>query len=65
MKYAPLVGYVSTIFLANWLITHLGLVPVGFGLVAPAGVYAAGLAFTARDLTQETLGRAWTFGAMS
>lgn len=51
------IGYVLTIFAANWLITTYGLVPVGFGLMAPAGVYAAGLAFTFRDMTQETLGR--------
>ena len=30
---------------------------MGFGLMAPAGVYFAGLAFTFRDLTQEKLGR--------
>ena len=51
-----LVAYISTIFLANWLVHHYGVVPVGFGLVAPAGVYAVGLAFTLRDLTQTCLG---------
>lgn len=59
-----LLGYIATIFGANWLITHYGLVPVGFGLMAPAGVYVAGLAFTLRDLTHEALGRWWTFGAI-
>ena len=57
-------AYIATIFGANLLITHVGVVPVGFGLVAPAGVYCAGLAFTFRDLTQDTLGRAWTIGAI-
>jgi queuosine precursor transporter len=57
-------AYIATIFGANLLITHVGFVPVGFGLVAPAGVYCAGLAFTFRDLTQDTLGRAWTIGAI-
>jgi uncharacterized PurR-regulated membrane protein YhhQ (DUF165 family) len=56
--------YVGTIFGANWAIATFGLVPVGFGLLAPAGVYFAGLAFTFRDLTQESLGRRWTFGAI-
>lgn len=51
------VAYVSTVFGANWAIERYGLVPVGFGLEAPAGVYFAGLAFTLRDLTQRTLGR--------
>jgi len=32
-------------------------VPVGFGLVAPTGVYFVGLAFTLRDLVQDWLGR--------
>lgn len=52
-----LAGYIATIFAANWAITTFGVVPVGFGLLAPAGVYFAGLAFTLRDLVQEYLGR--------
>lgn len=64
MRYLPLLAYIGTIFAANWAITTFGLVPVGFGLVAPAGVYFAGLAFTFRDLTQETLGRWWTAGGI-
>ena len=63
-RYLPLAAYVGTIFGANWALASFGLVPVGFGLLAPAGVYFAGLAFTLRDLTQEQLGRAWTFGAI-
>lgn len=51
-----LAAYISTIWVANYLIVHYGLVPVGFGLLAPAGVYAAGLAFTLRDIVQRTLG---------
>lgn len=39
-----LLAYVGTILAANWLIATFGLVPVGFGLMAPAGVFAAGLA---------------------
>lgn len=60
----PLVGYIAVIVLANWAIETFGIVPVGFGLLAPAGVYFAGLVFTLRDLTQEQLGRRWTIGAM-
>ena len=51
-----LLGYIGTILAANWAIVTFGLVPVGFGLFAPAGVYFAGLAFTLRDLTREMLG---------
>jgi uncharacterized PurR-regulated membrane protein YhhQ (DUF165 family) len=56
--------YIASIFLANWMIVTFGLVPVGFGLLAPAGVYAAGLAFTARDLLQDALGKRWVAGAV-
>lgn len=43
--------------MANWLVVRYGVVSIGFGLEAPAGVFAAGLAFTLRDLVQRTLGR--------
>src|SRR5687767_6548831 len=59
-----LLGYVATIFGANWAIASFGVVPVGFGFVAPAGVYFAGLAFTFRDLVQEYLGRVATIAAI-
>jgi uncharacterized PurR-regulated membrane protein YhhQ (DUF165 family) len=49
-------AYIGTIFAANWAIERYGLVPVGFGLMAPAGVYFAGLAFTLRDLLHERVG---------
>lgn len=61
---AALVGYIVTIFAANVAITLIGTVPVGFGLMAPAGVYFAGLAFTLRDAVQETLGRRWVLVAI-
>lgn len=54
---AAFIGYIATIYAANWAIVHYGAVPVGFGLTAPAGVYLAGVAFTLRDLTQAGLGR--------
>lgn len=53
----PLVGYIATIFAANWAIKKYGPVPVGFGYQAPAGVYFAGLALVFRDFVQEALGR--------
>lgn len=51
-----LIAFIATIPAANWLITTIGLMPVGFGLMAPAGVLMAGLAFVLRDLVQERLG---------
>jgi queuosine precursor transporter len=55
---AAAVGFVATVWAANWAVKEYGPVSVGFGLVAPAGVYFAGLAFTLRDIVHRTLGRA-------
>lgn len=59
-----LAAYIGTILAANWAIERFGIVSVGFGLMAPAGVYFVGLAFTLRDTTQRTLGRLWTVVAI-
>lgn len=59
-----LLGYIATIFAANWAIAEFGFVSVGFGLLAPAGVYFVGIAFTLRDTTQRLLGRSWTIIAI-
>lgn len=59
-----LIGYVASIWLANWALVNFGLIPVGFGLVAPAGVLFAGLSFTLRDIVQDRLGRLWTVAAI-
>lgn len=49
--------FVATVYAANWAIQKWGLVPVGFSLEAPAGVYFVGLALILRDTVQRTLGR--------
>jgi uncharacterized PurR-regulated membrane protein YhhQ (DUF165 family) len=54
---AALAIYVGAIVAANWAITTYGLVPVGFGLLAPAGVYFAAVTFPARDVAQRAGGR--------
>lgn len=59
-----LTGYVVAIVGANWAIERFGIVPVGFGLMAPAGVFFAGLCFELRDLLQDTLGRWWAVVAI-
>lgn len=61
---AALVLYISAIWLANYLITTVGFVPVGFGLLAPAGVYVVGLSFTLRDVVQDLLGKLWVAAAI-
>ena len=49
--------YIGTIWLANYLVANVGLVSVGFGLMAPAGVYCAGAALVLRNVVQRLLGR--------
>lgn len=58
-------AYVGTIFAANWAVSHYGVVPVGFGLMAPAAVYFVGVAFTLRDLVQDWLGRGAVLAAIA
>lgn len=55
--FIALIVYIGCIFTANWMLQHYGFLPVGFGYQAPAGVFAVGLAFTARDVVQDTLGK--------
>ena len=64
---APLLagGLVGTVVAANLLVTHYGVIPVGFGLLAPAGVLVVGLAFTLRDLLQEAGGKRWVLAAIA
>ncbi len=59
LGFCLLAGYVAAIVAANWAIERFGVVSVGFGLMAPAGVFFAGLCFEFRDLVQDTLGRWW------
>ncbi|MFC8009112.1 VUT family protein [Streptomyces cinereoruber] len=60
-----LAAYIATIPAANLAVTHLGAVPVGFGQVAPAGVYLVGLALVLRDLAREALGRGAILAAIA
>jgi uncharacterized PurR-regulated membrane protein YhhQ (DUF165 family) len=57
-------AFVGTVVAANAAVEHFGVVPVGFGLLAPAAVYFVGLAFTLRDLLHERLGPYWVTGAI-
>lgn len=60
-----LAAYIATIPAANWAVAHYGAVPVGFGLAAPAGVYAVGVALVLRDLAREAAGRAAVVAAIA
>jgi uncharacterized PurR-regulated membrane protein YhhQ (DUF165 family) len=59
-----LAGFIGTILLANWLVTHVGLIDIGFGLVAPAGVLVVGVAFTLRDIVHRAFGSAVVIAAI-
>ena len=72
-----LVVYVGAIVLANYFIVHglpFGLstptpfgtytVPVGFGLVAPAGTWMIAVSWPARDLIQAASNRWWGIAAI-
>lgn len=60
LKIIAAIGFIATILAANYVTTEYGMVPVGFGLVATAGTYFAGLTFVLRDTVQDTAGKAWT-----
>jgi uncharacterized PurR-regulated membrane protein YhhQ (DUF165 family) len=57
--------YVSSVVAANVATSHLGMVPVGFGLTVTAGTYAAGVALLARDVVQDTAGRRMVLAAIA
>lgn len=47
------VSFVATVFGANWALEEFGFVTVAPGIMAPAGVFFAGVAFTLRDLLHD------------
>jgi uncharacterized PurR-regulated membrane protein YhhQ (DUF165 family) len=65
MKLFAFAGFVGTVYAANWALGRYGIVPIGFGLMAPAGVYFAGLAFGLRDTLHELGGRLWVLAAIA
>lgn len=71
--WVALVAYVSTVWLANYFVGHVGhqafpggphLIPVGFGLEGPSGVLWVGAALVLRDVVQRHLGRKAVVGAI-
>ena len=73
IKYLFLLAYMSTIPLANFMISNVGtfcvpdgpcLIPLGFGIMAPSGVLMIGLALFLRDVIYEKFGYKWTLGAI-
>lgn len=62
---AAAVGLLACIIAANFVTTRYGVVPVGFGLMATAGTYFAGVTFVLRDSLQDAVGKAWTLGMIA
>lgn len=56
---------IATIAAANWLTSHFGLAPAGFGLLVTAGTYTAGLALALRDVLHETGGVRWVLATIA
>ena len=72
--FAFFAAFAATVPLANWLISNVGtfcvpdgpcVIPVGFGLTAPSGVLAIGVALVLRDLVQRRLGVRWALVAIA
>ena len=58
-------GYLATIIGANWAVQHFGVIPVGFGYMAPAGVYFVSAALVLRDAVQYQAGKITALCAMA
>ena len=57
-------AFLGCILAANYVTTNIGLVPVGFGLMATAGTYFAGATFVLRDAVQDASGRRWVIAVI-
>lgn len=57
LAYTAAALFLGCIVAANYVTTEYGMVPVGFGLVATAGTYFAGLTFVLRDSLQDLAGK--------
>jgi uncharacterized PurR-regulated membrane protein YhhQ (DUF165 family) len=66
MKTALLTAaFLACILAANYVTTAYGMIPVGFGLMATAGTYLAGMTFVLRDSLQDAAGKRWTLAAIA
>jgi uncharacterized PurR-regulated membrane protein YhhQ (DUF165 family) len=65
LAFALAFALLSTVVVANWLVARFGLVTAGFGLLVPAGTYAAGLALGLRDALDRVGGLRWVLGAIA
>lgn len=64
LRLTALTAYAASIAAANVLTTRYGLVPMGFGLTATAGTYAAGAALLLRDVVHDACGPRWVIAGI-
>lgn len=62
---AAAVALLSCILAANFVTSRYGVIPVGFGLMATAGTYFAGVTFILRDAVQDAAGKRWAFAVIA
>jgi queuosine precursor transporter len=62
---ATVVVFAAAVAAANALTARYGFIPVGLGLTATAGTYAAGFCLLARDWVHDTAGRAAVLAAIA
>lgn len=58
-------AFLSCTLAANYVTSRYGMVPVGFGLIATAGTYFAGLSFVLRDSLHDAAGKRWTLAVIA
>lgn len=56
--------YLISIVVSAALVAYVGVLPVGLGLMAPAGAYVIGITMVFRDLAQDQIGPRWTYLAL-
>jgi uncharacterized PurR-regulated membrane protein YhhQ (DUF165 family) len=64
-RIAVAAALVGSVVLANAITARHGLIPAGFGLLVPAGTYAAGLALGLRDALDRLGGLPWVLAAIA
>jgi uncharacterized PurR-regulated membrane protein YhhQ (DUF165 family) len=64
-RFLPVAAFLGLAVAANILTATYGMVPVGFGLIATAGTWAAGLVLLARDCVHDSAGRWAVLGCIA
>lgn len=63
-RIALVVAYLASVVVGVWAVDAIGVVPVGFGLMAPAAVYVVGVTLVLRDVVQIYHGKALAFAVI-